>query len=211
MGLKKKIVVQVRNPSGILGRLIARGMNKGHAKLAKWGISKILIKPNYFILDIGCGGGGNIHRFGEMIKEGKVYGIDSSETAVNISKKINKSQIDNGIIEIYKASVSPLPFNNNFFNLVTGFESYYFWPDLVNDLKEIYRVLKPKGKLALINEGYLCDNSKKRKRAEKWAILGNFHIHSPEEYKGFLTKAGFINIQIFEERKKGWITVIGNK
>ena len=211
MGFRKKIVTQVRNPNGRLGGLIARGMNKGHAKLAKWGVSKIFIEPNYFILDIGCGGGGNIHRFGEMITDGKVYGIDSSETAINISKKINKHQIDNGIIEIHKASVSSLPFNSNFFNLVTGFESYYFWPDLVNDLKEIYRVLKPKGKLILVNEGYLCDNAKKRKRAEKWSILGNFHIHSPEEYEEFLTKAGFINIQIFEERKKGWIAVIGVK
>lgn len=211
MGLKKKLVAQVRNPSGKLGRFIARGMNKGHAKLAKWGISKISIKPDYFILDIGCGGGGNLHRFGEMIKDGKVYGIDSSETSVNISKKINKNQIDNGIIEILKASVSSLPFNNNFFNLVTGFESYYFWPDLVKDLKEIYRVLKPKGKVILVNEGYLCDNTKKRKKAEKWSILGNFHIHSPKEYEDFLTKAGFINIQIFEERKKGWIAVIGIK
>ena len=211
MGLKKKIVTQVRNPSGKLGCLIARGMNKGHAKLAKWGISKIIIKSNYYVLDIGCGGGGNLHSFGKIIKDGKIYGIDYSETAVNISKKINKTQIDNGIVEIYNASVSSLPFNNNFFNLITAFESYYFWPDLAKDLKEVYRVLKPRGKLMLINEGYLCDNKKKRKIAEKWSILGNFPIHSPKEYREFLTKAGFINIKIYEERKKGWIAAIGSK
>ena len=50
MGFKRKLVNQVRNPSGKIGRIIARGMNKGHAKLAEWGLSKIVINPNDIIL-----------------------------------------------------------------------------------------------------------------------------------------------------------------
>ena len=61
MGFKQKLVNQVRKPRGKIGRIIAKGMNKGHAKLAKWGLSKIIIEPNYIILDIGCGGGENIN------------------------------------------------------------------------------------------------------------------------------------------------------
>ena len=211
MSFKQKLVNQVRNPSGKIGQIIAKGMNKGHAKLAKWGLSKIIIEPNYIVLDIGCGGGGNIKRFAEIIEDGKIYGIDYSETAISVSREVNKIYIENGNVEIYNASVSSLPFKDDFFNIVSGFETYYFWPDLPKDLKEIYRVLKPKGKLILVNEGYLCSNEKKRKKAEKWSTLGQFHIHTPEEYNDFLTKAGFSDIQIFEENKKGWITVIGRK
>ena len=211
MGLKQTLLNQVRKPNGKLGRVIATGMNKGHAKLAKWGFSNFLIEPNYIIRDIGCGGGGNIKRFAEIITDGKVYGIDYSETAIYISTKITKKYIEKGIVEIYQGSVSSLPFKDNYFNLISGFEAYYFWPDLIRDLKEIYRILKPNGYLILVNEGYMCNNEKKRKKAEKWSKLGNFLIHTPDEYREFLKEAGFSNIQIFEENKKGWITAMGMK
>lgn len=211
MGFKRKLVNQIRKPSGKIGRIVARGMNKGHAKLAEWGLSKIIINPNDIILDIGCGGGGNIKRFAQIIIDGKIYGIDYSEAAISVSREVNQRYIKNGTVEIYNASVSSLPFEDDFFNIVSGFEAYYFWPDLAKDLKEIYRVLKQKGKLILVNEGYLCNNEKKRKKAENWSKLGQFPLHTPEEYNDLLSKAGFSNIQIFEEHKKGWISVIGQK
>jgi ubiquinone/menaquinone biosynthesis C-methylase UbiE len=211
MGFKQTLVDQVRKPSGRLGRLIAKGMNKGHAKLAAWGISHVKIDPNDKILDIGCGGGGNINRYAKMILNGKIFGIDYSITAVNVSKEINKRYIIQGIVEISQGSVSSLPFQDDFFNLVSGFEAYYFWPDLTRDLREIYRVLKPNGHFILVNEGYKCNNQKKRKEAEKWSKLGSFPIHTPEDYRKFLGEAGFSNIQISEEYNKGWITAISMK
>jgi len=65
-----------------------------------------------------------------------------------------KKFIETDRVEIEHAFVSSLPYSDNMFNLVSGFETYYFWPDLINDLKEIYRVLKPGGTLVLINEMY---------------------------------------------------------
>ncbi len=211
MGFNKILVNQVRKPRGRLGRLIANGMNKGHAELAKWGFSQFFVKPNYIILDVGCGGGGNVNQFAKIAVEGKVYGIDYSKTSVSVSKKVNQEYIDKGIVEIHQSSVSSLPFEDNYFDLITGFEAYYFWSDLINDLRELFRILKRNGKLILVNEGYICSNDKKRKQAEKWSKLGNFTIHTPKQYKKFLTKAGFSEIQIFEEGKEGWIMVIGVK
>jgi ubiquinone/menaquinone biosynthesis C-methylase UbiE len=211
VGFKKKLVTQVRNPRGTFGRIVAKMMNKGHAKLTKWGFSQIKIDPNYTILDIGCGGGGNVRRLAEMIEEGKVYGVDCSETSISISRDVNKDYIDNGTVELYSASVMSLPFDNDVFDIISGVETCYFWPDFSQALKEIYRVLKPNGKLILINEGYLCENEKKRKQAEKWSKLGNFPLYSPEEYEAFLKKSRFSKIQIYEERRKGWIAVIGGK
>jgi ubiquinone/menaquinone biosynthesis C-methylase UbiE len=211
MGFRQKLVNQVRKPSGRFGKIIARGMNKGHAKLAEWGLSHVKIDPSNIILDIGCGGGGNLKRYAKIIVNGKIYGIDYSETAVDVSKEINRRYIKQGIVEIYEGSVSSLPFKDNFFNLVSSFETFYFWPDLTSDLQEIHRVLKPKGYLILVNEGYKCDNQKFRNKAENWSKLGNFPIHYPNEYREFLEEAGFLNIQISEEYKKGWITAIGMK
>ena len=43
MGLKQKLINQCRKTKGRFGKLIAKGMNKGHSKMASWGISHISI------------------------------------------------------------------------------------------------------------------------------------------------------------------------
>ena len=211
MGFLRYLVNQVRNPRGFFGKRVAKRMNKGHAALAEWGLSNTKLKVDMDILDVGCGGGANINNFAKVVTEGKVFGIDYSPASVEVSKEVNKEFINNGHIEIYHSSVSELPFDENTFDLVSGFEAYYFWPDLLNDLKEIYRVLKINGVLLLVNEGYKCENEKKRKRVEKWTKLGKFEVHSPEEYKDFLTRAGFSDIQIFERKEQCWIPFIPRK
>lgn len=211
MGLKVKLVNQCRKPKGKFGRFIAKGMNKGHSEMALWGISHISINPKDIILDIGCGGGMNVFNFAKIAQEGKVYGIDYSETSVEVSKKINRIFIESGIVEIKHASVSKLPFSKNTFDTITGFETYYFWPDLINDLKGIFDVLKPKGILLLVNEAYKCKNEKLRKRNEEWSKIGNFTINTPQEFQDFLQEAGFSEIKVITDDNKGFILVIGKK
>ena len=208
----KKLVEQVRKPKGRFGRLVAKMMNRGgHAKLANWGLSFIKIDSISKILDIGCGGGANVNKLAAIAKDGKVFGIDYSEDSIEVSKKVNEELIRNERVEIKRASVSSLPFEADSFDLVTAFEVSYFFPDLINDLKGIYKILKNGGRFLLVNEGYMCKNEKKRKTAEKYAKIGNFDIHTPEEYENFLSSASFSSIEIHEEEKEGWIAVIGVK
>lgn len=209
--LMENVVKQVQKPKRRFGKLIVRGMNRGHAKIAAWGLSNLSVSEDDIILDIGCGGGRDVKAFARMAINGKIYGIDVSEVALEAAKKTNKEFINAGRVEIQQDSVSSLPFEKNTFDLVTGVEVYYFWPDLINDLKEIYRVLKPYGTLALINEGYKSDNEEHRRKSVKWARMGNFNIHTPEEMKNFLKKADYSEIELIEERTKGWLMVKGKK
>ncbi|TET01222.1 MAG: class I SAM-dependent methyltransferase [Promethearchaeota archaeon] len=205
------MVNQVKKPRGLFGKRIARRMNISHASLAEWGSSHIKVRKDMIILDIGCGGGANINHFAQIATSGRVFGIDYSPTSVKVSKEVNKKYSEEGIVEIRESSVSSLPFEDNTFDVVSGFEAIYFWPDLINDLKEIHRVLKISGVLLLVNEGYKCEDKEIRKVVENWAKLGNFKLHSPEEYRAFLTKAGFSEINIYEQKEKGWITGIATK
>ncbi|WP_225370681.1 class I SAM-dependent methyltransferase [Methanobrevibacter arboriphilus] len=117
-------------------------MNESHEKLARWGVSHLNVENNDVVLDIGCGGGVNVKRFSEMAPNGKVYGLDYSEISVEKSEHFNKTAIKEGKVEIIQGSVSKLPFEDETFNIVTGFETVYFWPDFIEDLKEVNRVLK---------------------------------------------------------------------
>ncbi len=62
-------------------------MNRGHASLHKWGISQMDIKPDDYVLDIGCGGREWIRRISHIATEGKIYGIDHSPVMVTLAKK----------------------------------------------------------------------------------------------------------------------------
>ncbi len=184
-------------------------MNFGHTKVRRWGLSHISIKPDSCILDIGCGGGKAVNELAKSTAFGKVYGIDYSEDMVQLSKKVNESLIKQGVVEITHGTVSSLPFSDNMFDLVTAFEAYYFWPDLINDLKEIKRVLKPGGSFLMVNEVY--KDSQFEKRNCKWVDLLDMQIHTPDEYKDFLTKAGYKIVKINNLAHKNWITVVAQK
>jgi ubiquinone/menaquinone biosynthesis C-methylase UbiE len=209
MGFFEKYVMQCRKPSGRFGKFVGRAMNFGHTKVRRWGLSHISIKPDSYILDVGCGGGKAVKELAMLTPEGKVYGIDYSEEMVQLSKKVNSTLIKQGFVEILHETVSSLPFANNIFDLVTAFEVYYFWPHLSNTLKEIKRVIKPGGTLLIVNEVYKDDQFEKRN--SKWVTLLDMHIHTPNEYKDFLTKAGYHIITIDNIPQKNWITAVAQK
>jgi len=209
IGLTEKMIKQCRKPTGALGRYMARSMNRGHSKVTQWGLSHVSINKNDTILDVGCGGGRTVDTLAKRATEGKVYGIDYSEDSVKVARRINKKPISAGRVEILHGFVTSLPFPDGFFDLVTAVETYYFWPDLVNNLKEIRRVLKPVGYVILINEAYR--HEKFEKRNAKWARLCDFAYYLPEEFREFLRDAGYSSIQIDVLESKNWIAALGKK
>jgi ubiquinone/menaquinone biosynthesis C-methylase UbiE len=209
MSLIEKFVKQCRKPSGRFGKFVARVMNFGHSGLRRWGLSHVSINPDAIILDIGCGGGKTIKEMATFAPDGKIYGIDYSEDMIQVTKKVNKALIKKGLVEVKHGTVSSLPFIDNMFDLVTAFETVYFWPNLIDDLKEIKRVLKPDGTLLIANEVYKDD--KFEKRNTKWARLADMQLHTPDEYKDFLTQAGYRFVEIDKIPSKNRITATAKK
>ena len=207
MEVMEKILKQARMPTGRFGTFWARVMNIGHSSITRWGLSHISINEDDTILDIGCGGGKTVNTLAKIATEGKVYGIDYSQVSVAVSTSKNKKLIDKGQVEIVHASVDSLPFSDDMFNLVIAIESYYFWPDLINNLKEIHRVLKPGGSVIIVNAMYRDERFAKRN--SKLARIGDFTYHLPEEFRVFLRDAGYSSIQIEVLENKNWIAAIG--
>jgi ubiquinone/menaquinone biosynthesis C-methylase UbiE len=94
-------------------------------------------------MDVGCGGGRTLAKLGA--KAAQVYGIDYAAGSVATSHAHNKRMIAEGRVHVEQASVSRLPFADDKFDLVTAIETQYYWPNLRDDMKEIWRVLKPGG------------------------------------------------------------------
>ncbi|MDU3457450.1 MAG: class I SAM-dependent methyltransferase [Peptoniphilus harei] len=167
------------------GRFILKSMNKGHEKLAKWGRSYLNIDEAYTVLDLGCGGGRNIEYF--LTKANKVYGLDHSETSVKMASEINKEAIKSGRCKILVGDAKSLPLKDESMDIITAFETIYFWNDIDECFKEIYRVLKKDGKFLICNEA----SSNKRKDVRKLSSVIGFEVYTPQGLTKMLTDIGF--------------------
>jgi ubiquinone/menaquinone biosynthesis C-methylase UbiE len=184
-------------------------MNKSHKPLTLWGLTHVTIEPDYVILDVGCGGGKTINRLAKQASLGKVFGIDYSADMVEYSREVNKKLIAERRVEIVEASVEKTGFPDNFFDLVTAFETYYFWSSLFDALKEIRRVLKPTGKLLMVNE-MVKDGVYEIKNA-KTIEQAHVRLIPLEEIKNTMLSAGFADVQVFIKAGTPWNAVLAQK
>lgn len=186
-------------------------MNASHSKLTVWGLGQVSIASHSTILDIGCGGGRTVGKLAAIATLGKVYGVDYSEESVAATKRTNARWIDLGRVEVLHGSVSELPFPDNQFDLITAVETHFWWPDLRNDMREVFRVTKPGGTLILIAEVYKGAPTRVSKLAEKYASRVGMTLLSADEHRELLTSAGYADVHVIEERAKGWICALGKK
>ena len=126
--------------------------------------------------------------------------------SVAVTRKRNQKLIVSGRVEVLYGSVSSMPFSDATFDSVTAVESYYFWPDIAVDLAEVRRVMKPKGQLVIIAGMYL--GSKFDKRNMKLIRVGSMRCFSVQEFEDTLQDAGFPNVAVTVEPRKGWICVV---
>ena len=200
---------QFRRPKGRRGRLVAALMNRGHKPLTLWGLTHVNIEPDYVILDVGCGGGKTVNRLAQHAALGKVFGIDYSADMVEYSKKVNKKLIAENRVEIVEGSVEKMGFSDDFFDLVTAIETYYFWPSFADALQEIKRVLKPGGKLLLVNE-MVKDGVYEIKHA-KMIEQAHVRLLPLEEIRNTALRVGFADVQILAKAESPWNAILAQK
>jgi ubiquinone/menaquinone biosynthesis C-methylase UbiE len=202
---------QCSKPTGWLGRFILWRMNSGHSKLTDWGLQHVSIQNDYTILDVGCGGGRTVNKLAAIASHRKVFGIDYSDESVAATKRTNARWIDLGRVEIQHASVSQLPFPDGRFDLVTAVETHFWWPNLSSDMREVFRVVKPGGSLILIAEIYKGANTLAARLVEKASTRTGMALLSVNEHCELCASTGSSDVQVIEERGKGWICAIGRK
>src|SRR5665647_1466101 len=200
---------QYRCPTGIIGRTVATNMNKGHWNLTTWGLKQVSIKSDSVILDVGCGGGKTISRLARRAVQGKVYGIDYSADMVDYSRKINKKLIATNRVEIVQGAVEKSGFKDDFFDLVTAIETYYFWPNLTEAFQEIKRILKKGGCLLIVSE-MVKDGVYEVKNAE---IIAKTQVHLVPlpEMQRILQSVGFSSVNVYRKRKSEWNVILALK
>jgi 2-polyprenyl-3-methyl-5-hydroxy-6-metoxy-1,4-benzoquinol methylase len=98
------------------------------------------------ILDLGCNIGNSAADIARRYPSSTVIGVDNDRQLIEIAKDLYG---DIGNLSFGEMSATDLMFNDNEYDCVIFLEVIEHLNDPVKALKEIYRVLKPNGKLVL--------------------------------------------------------------
>lgn len=208
IGLAVYLMQQVRKPSRWIGPAFAALMNRSHARLRDWGLKHIQIGREWTILDVGCGGGRTVGLLQAAAPDGHVVGIDYAAGSVGASRRHNAHLVAAGRVRIQQAAVSALPFADNTFDLVTAVETQYYWPDLINDMREVLRVLKPGGSLLVMLES--CKREGLGVDAAAMKLLRG-RVLGASEQRDLFTRAGFDQVDVSVAASHGWLCAVGRK
>ena len=194
-------------PTGEAGQAMLARMNKSHGDLTNWGLGFFGLPTDAQVLDVGCGGGATLLRLLERYPQGHISGVDHSEVSVASSLETCQAEVASGKINVQLASVEALPFSSGTFDGACAVESFYFWPNRIESLKEVRRVLKPKGTLLIIADTY--DNGKLDAAAIEAIEQFNLFVPTPEHMERLLTRAGFAEVAVHVLSDKHWMCAEG--
>jgi SAM-dependent methyltransferase len=199
-------ITQCMKPHGEEGFETIENMNLNHKEISEFAFSIVDVGSDDNILDIGCGGGVNIEKFLKLTS-GNVNGLDYSEVSVEASIKQNHIAVENGRCNVIQADVSDMPISDEKYDLVSAFETIYFWPEIGETFKEVSRIIKPDGQFMIAQgtDGNHPDD-------ELWlSTVEGMHVYTAPELKEYLLDAGFSNVESHVKENDYILVVIAKK
>lgn len=148
----------------------------------------IAARPGESGLDVGCG---VAYLACELAKEvtpgGRIAAIDNSRDAVDASKvRIANGEL-NGLVDVRGGDAAHLDFPDNAFDFIVGAQVYCYVPDISQALREAARVLRPGGRLVILDTDWdmwtwaSADPALTRRMIAARASVQFAHAHLPRE------------------------------
>lgn len=207
--LRKRVIRTADRPRGFGGNLMIVKMNLAHTPLSLWGLGFLTVPPGACCLDIGCGGGHNMHRLLARSGDGRVCGIDISKLSVRRSALHNLPALLNGRASVRRGSAGNLPWRDGYFDVVTAFETVYYWPDLPAAFREVQRVLRRGGTFLICNEDMAYEDEPHAHDAIAEILPIRFYTN--EALKNMLLQAGFDRVEVHPHKNGSWVSLIAHK
>lgn len=139
------------------------------------------------ILEIGCSNGHGASLIKKYFSPKEIIATDLDERLLNLAKK----NIKEASIKFEIADATKLRFKNNTFDAVFDFGVIHHIPDWENCLKELHRVLKPKGLVFIYDISIESFNSFWGRIIKKFTLHPYESMYRREEFTNYLNKLGF--------------------
>jgi len=161
------------------------------------------------VLDLGSGGGIDVLIASQYVgKTGKVYGLDMTDEMLELANA-NKDRMGVQNVEFLKGYIEEIPLPNDCIDVVMSNCVINLSEDKEAVMREVYRVLKPGGRLAIADIVAIREIPPAlRDMAALWVscFAGALEI---DEFENCLARVGFKDISIIPEYVYGK-EVLGN-
>jgi ubiquinone/menaquinone biosynthesis C-methylase UbiE len=166
--------------------------------------------PGNALLDVGAGTGAVALQAAVWVgSEGRVIGSDIAAAMVPLAAQAAQEQ---GMTSVTfcQMGAEQLGFAGGSFDAVTCAFSLFQFPDMERALTEMWRVLKPGGRLGLSNwgPGYFSPVASLQRGLFREfglrSLLSNPLVFKPTELRTLLQRAGFTAVELIEEAEEVW-------
>lgn len=134
-------------PSGLPGRLGVRMMPRSSRSFHNAIAAELDLQPEDELLDIGCGSATLFVEHAGHVRY--VAGLDASELQLEMARRRLAERIAAGTAEIVQGDADHLPWEVGRFSVATSINAVKFFPDPLAALREMHRVLRPGGRMAV--------------------------------------------------------------
>lgn len=164
------------------------------------------LQPAEHVLDVACGTGFVARTAAQRVgTKGRVVGIDVNASMVEAARTVSDPEAAT-IIDWRTGDAAALPFEHEIFDAVLCQQGLQFFPDRLQALREMRRVLRPRGRLAFTVWGAHEDTPYQAALADALArhvspeagtmARAPSALHDPLELHDLVSAAGFRNVRV---------------
>jgi ubiquinone/menaquinone biosynthesis C-methylase UbiE len=178
-----------RHPSGSRARGVYRSPTYHYPNFFAI-LDRLSLQPDDYLLDVGCGGGAFLY---EAMKSGcRAAAVDHSADMVRVAKDVNQEAISQRMLSIEKSEADSLPFADRTFTCAVMTGVLGFIPDPLAAFKEIFRVLRPAGRLMV----FTSTKKLKGTPAAPEPAASRLRFYEDLELENLGKQAGFASVRV---------------
>lgn len=178
-------IAQFHRPAGAVGHVAGWIMGRRSSNVARnrWAAGLLDVQPADRVLELGCGPGVAVAALAGRATRGLVVGVDHSPVMIRQAGRRNRAAVQAGRVRLIHAPVERLSLGGEPFDAALAVNTLGMWPEPAARLRELARLLRPGGRIALVSQPRCPGATAATSSA------------AAEELAALLTEAGFARLR----------------
>jgi len=159
------------------------GRRSSNVARNRWAVRLLDVQPADRVIELGCGPGVAIAALAARAVRGLVVGVDHSQVMIRQARRRNRAAVRAGRVRLIHTPVQSLSISDGPFDAALAVNTVGMWPEPTARLRELARLLRPGGRIALVSQPR-CPGATAATSAA-----------AATELAGLLTEAGFEDLR----------------